>query len=155
MKKKKVKKGRNQGCPIAKDLRTPKYKKRVVPDKKKKGDREKCRDAEMVCQQLSKKKMNSLNNAKKKLKRILAKQKGKCFYCDCRTYRQEQKLLPVATVDHVIPLSKGGTHSIKNLVVACSDCNQAKGCKTKDEYMQELIEQYSDNSNLTIGDFVK
>lgn len=29
--------------PIAADLRTPKYKKRVVPDKKKKESREKCR----------------------------------------------------------------------------------------------------------------
>ena len=29
--------------PIAKDLRSPKYKKRVVQDKKKKEDKEKCR----------------------------------------------------------------------------------------------------------------
>lgn len=29
--------------PIAQDLRTPKYRKSVVPDKKKKADKEKCR----------------------------------------------------------------------------------------------------------------
>jgi hypothetical protein len=29
--------------PIAQDLRTPKYRKRVVPDKKKKADKERCR----------------------------------------------------------------------------------------------------------------
>lgn len=30
--------------PIARDLRTPKYRKRVVPDKKKKADKEMCRN---------------------------------------------------------------------------------------------------------------
>lgn len=37
------KRGRDQGCPIAKDLRTPKYKKRVVPDKKKQDSKRLCR----------------------------------------------------------------------------------------------------------------
>lgn len=31
------------------------------------------------------------------------------------------------TCDHVIPLSKGGTHKRTNLVAACYDCNQRKG----------------------------
>lgn len=40
----KKKKGKNQGSPIVKDLRTPKYKKRVVPDKKKLQDKNKCKE---------------------------------------------------------------------------------------------------------------
>lgn len=32
-----------------------------------------------------------------------------------------------ATVDHVIPRSRGGTHSLGNLVIACVPCNSAKG----------------------------
>ncbi|MDJ0705649.1 MAG: HNH endonuclease [Leptolyngbyaceae cyanobacterium MO_188.B28] len=31
------------------------------------------------------------------------------------------------TVDHVIPRSKGGTHSWSNVVTACESCNSAKG----------------------------
>jgi len=44
MKKKKIRRGKDQGCPIAKDLRTPKYRKRVVPDKAKVEDKIKCRE---------------------------------------------------------------------------------------------------------------
>lgn len=40
---KKRSKGKNQGCPYAKDLFTPKYKKRVVKHKKREADKNKCR----------------------------------------------------------------------------------------------------------------
>jgi 5-methylcytosine-specific restriction endonuclease McrA len=32
-----------------------------------------------------------------------------------------------ATLDHVIPLSRGGSHNPGNLVSACQCCNQKKG----------------------------
>lgn len=32
-----------------------------------------------------------------------------------------------ATLDHVFPMSRGGTHAPGNLVVACFGCNQLKG----------------------------
>ena len=35
------------------------------------------------------------------------------------------------TVDHVIPMSKGGTDDPNNLVAACSNCNYKLGNKTK------------------------
>jgi 5-methylcytosine-specific restriction endonuclease McrA len=33
------------------------------------------------------------------------------------------------TVDHVVPLSKGGEHSIENIVPACIECNKRKGAR--------------------------
>ncbi|MCB0340908.1 MAG: HNH endonuclease [Bdellovibrionales bacterium] len=49
------------------------------------------------------------------------------FTCQyCRIRMNEKKL----TLDHVIPLSKGGAHSWENVVAACSPCNNKKGDKT-------------------------
>lgn len=33
----------------------------------------------------------------------------------------------VLEVDHIIPISKGGTSDIGNLITACFDCNRGKG----------------------------
>lgn len=34
-----------------------------------------------------------------------------------------------ATIDHVIPMSKGGTNAKDNLVLSCQKCNSQKGSK--------------------------
>jgi len=57
--------------------------------------------------------------AMKKLNALLFNQGGKCFYCDAVLDIQE------ATVDHVIPQSKGGTNDLDNLVVCCKYANHA------------------------------
>lgn len=38
-------------------------------------------------------------------------------------------------LDHVIPLSRGGAHTMGNLRVACAPCNLAKGSLTADEFL--------------------
>ncbi|MEH1786534.1 MAG: HNH endonuclease [Nostoc sp.] len=44
----------------------------------------------------------------------------KCFWCGC-------DLTPeTMTVDHLVPLSKGGSNKLKNLRAACRGCNQAR-----------------------------
>jgi len=48
-----------------------------------------------------------------------------CFYCG-----SDQKL----TMDHIIPIVRGGRHSIGNIVVACKSCNSQKGSKTIQEW---------------------
>lgn len=48
----------------------------------------------------------------------------KCLSCG----RTDAKL----TVDHVVPLSVGGTNSIENIQPLCGSCNSSKGTKTID-----------------------
>lgn len=46
-----------------------------------------------------------------------------CYYCGIKNY--------AFTLDHVIPISKGGRHGIGNLVACCKSCNSSK----KDKYL--------------------
>ena len=43
-----------------------------------------------------------------------------CYYCGSKEKIQ---------IDHVIPISRGGQHSIGNIVPACMKCNVSKGNK--------------------------
>lgn len=47
-----------------------------------------------------------------------------CLYCDEKLNSSE------ATLDHVIPLSKGGKTNFENIVTSCMMCNGLKGNKT-------------------------
>ena len=61
-------------------------------------------------------------------KRILQKSFNKCYWCKKSLswiVGQETQ----ATIDHVIPLSKGGTNGHDNLVLSCLKCNKEKGSK--------------------------
>lgn len=49
-------------------------------------------------------------------------QKDRCWCC-------QSKLLGKFDVDHRIPLSRGGSHTEDNLVLACASCNRSKGAK--------------------------
>ncbi len=40
-----------------------------------------------------------------------------CAYCGA----------PASTVDHVLPLARGGTSDVDNLVPCCSRCNSSRG----------------------------
>ena len=53
--------------------------------------------------------------------RILIRDGYCCQYCG-----QED----ATTVDHILPISKGGTDDPDNLVAACSRCNYSKGNRT-------------------------
>lgn len=62
-----------------------------------------------------------------RLKRLVKKRdEGRCQYCG--------DLSPGGHIDHVIPLSRGGTDSIENLKWSCPTCNLSKGDKTLDEW---------------------
>ena len=48
---------------------------------------------------------------------------GQCQYCGCNIERK------VATLDHVLPVSKGGKTTWDNCVTACGPCNSHKSDK--------------------------
>ncbi|MCC7442997.1 MAG: HNH endonuclease [Bdellovibrionales bacterium] len=53
--------------------------------------------------------------------------RGICHYC-------EQKVVPgELTMDHVVPVARGGTSTKGNLVPACRPCNQKKKLSTPAE----------------------
>ena len=58
-------------------------------------------------------------------KNILRRDGHRCLYCG----RGDVPL----TVDHVLPLSRGGEETWENLVSACVKCNNKKGDRTPDE----------------------
>lgn len=45
----------------------------------------------------------------------------RCYYCGIKPMR--------LTKDHIIPLSRGGAHSMDNIVPACQPCNSRKGAR--------------------------
>jgi 5-methylcytosine-specific restriction protein A len=59
--------------------------------------------------------------------------KGVCYHC-------EKKFAPAElTMDHLIPIARGGKSDKKNCVPSCKDCNTKKGYKTRAELaMDEL-----------------
>jgi HNH endonuclease len=57
----------------------------------------------------------------------------RCDYCT--------RILTVAaaTIDHAVPISRGGIDAPENWLLACRRCNQAKGEDTIDEYRGRLL----------------
>jgi 5-methylcytosine-specific restriction endonuclease McrA len=63
-------------------------------------------------------------------KNILRRDSHRCQYCG-------RGDLPL-TVDHVIPISRGGEDTWENLVCACVSCNNRKSDRTPDEARMPL-----------------
>ena len=45
------------------------------------------------------------------------------------------------TMDHIVPLSRGGAHSLENVMVMCSLCNSKKHARAASEWFSELSEE--------------
>lgn len=54
-----------------------------------------------------------------------------CYYCG-KPFTNHNQM----TLDHIIPLSRGGGHVIGNIAVCCRHCDQLKGNMSKVEYMR-------------------
>ena len=59
--------------------------------------------------------------------------RGVCYHCG-------EKFPPaVLTMDHLIPIARGGFSDRKNCVPSCKDCNTKKGYKTRAEMALEDV----------------
>ena len=67
---------------------------------------------------------------------IAAEQKWRCAYCGGPMFKigggPQQR-----TLDHRLPISRGGKTQRKNLVAACADCNSRKGNLTEAEFLDK------------------
>ncbi len=59
-------------------------------------------------------------------KQLREKDKSRCAYC----LTSEQNTGQSMTVDHIIPISAGGSATFENLCLACRNCNEFKGSQT-------------------------
>lgn len=64
-----------------------------------------------------------MNSERKRRKRQQIRERdGDCCHW-CNQYLWEWEM----TLDHLIPISRGGSHSNDNLVIACFTCNNSRG----------------------------
>lgn len=68
---------------------------------------------------------------------------GSCFYClttlDFTRRTRGQGINPTrASIEHLLPISRGGTHTWDNVVLCCHSCNTRKNNKTVAEFAQYL-----------------
>jgi len=60
---------------------------------------------------------------------VLKRDNHSCQYCGARKH---------LTLDHVVPKSKGGSHTWDNVVTACNSCNSRKGDRTPHQARMKL-----------------
>ncbi|MHB8742592.1 MAG: HNH endonuclease [Sulfuricaulis sp.] len=78
----------------------------------------------------------SVKDRHRRVARLMERHNGCCVYC-LRPVQVGARNQPLeATMDHIIPASKGGRYSLDNLVLACRECNTARGNKSQIKFFQ-------------------
>lgn len=70
-----------------------------------------------------------------RLFKVFARGRGRCCYCEreVNPHRNAKKQAGTdATIEHLIPVSKGGDDSRENLKLACMRCNNLRGTVSAD-----------------------
>lgn len=68
--------------------------------------------------------MNKQKRARRALRERMLAEHGLCYWCCLQVTAAD------ATVEHLVPRSRGGTNRRENLVLACFWCNWARGSNT-------------------------
>lgn len=98
---------------------------------------DKCRNKDSI---RKKKIYDEMNNVFVSRKEIFIAENYKCKSCGCNTDKNfgyikgTQIPKPTSpTIDHIVPLNHGGTHTLKNVQLLCYKCNHEK----QDGFLQE------------------
>lgn len=65
---------------------------------------------------------------KEDISNLYIEQEGKCYYCKIP--------MEIITIDHKIPLTRGGSNYKENLALSCPTCNSRKHTKTDLEFLE-------------------
>ena len=65
---------------------------------------------------------------------LIEKHRGACHLCGEQVDLRNENGPRYATVDHILPLSKGGTDALANLALAHASCNQRKGARVPSQF---------------------
>lgn len=93
---------------------------------------------------------NTCGISRKDFRRILYEEKlGKCYICGRHMdlERKQGNYLKLATVDHIIPSSKGGSNEKSNCIICCGLCNQLKGDEMLTDKLKDEIKHIVDNAD--------
>lgn len=90
---------------------------------------------------------------RKRRKAMIESGNSQCWYCG-RTVKLNvgfdyKDIANQSTIDHLIPLTRGGSNEPENLVLACFSCNSKKRNRTVEEYRWLLIMQHPANKAIT------
>lgn len=77
-------------------------------------------------------------------KTVYARYDGCCVICGSPVRFRD------LTIDHIIPLSQGGTNNMDNLQLACKACNLMKNCLTMEQLFRKLWELFMYNWKVII-----
>ena len=101
----------------------PEYRKKVAAKNRTRRQERYANDPEYRQRLLTKNRRK--RNSRKLLVKLITRQMAKCYICSQRLPTESNLI----HVDHVIPLSSGGTSDPSNLRAACSTCNLRKGAR--------------------------
>lgn len=79
----------------------------------------------------ARKRQNGGSHTAADVNEIFKWQRGKCAYCPVRLDKNFH-------VDHITPLSKGGSNDRKNLQLLCGPCNLSKSARDPIDFMRSL-----------------
>lgn len=85
------------------------------------------KNPEMLKAQVERRKINepTKKNYKRNFDTLFERHNGKCIIC-----QSTERL----TLDHIVPISQGGSNELENLQLLCVACNSSKGPKSMEDW---------------------